>query len=364
MGVSVNFAGFFAMMFSLVLTSLLVATAPPGHSFVYVSAAGDGRIKVFERNVNDGSLNLLHTIVAEGRPGPLCVNPDQKYLFASLRELGQLASFRLNAKNGDLKLINTVEVGKDPAFVATDKSGKFLLSAYYRAGAAAIHPIRPNGRLDKAQQWVATAPNAHAIQTDASNHFAYVPHTGPNAIYQFVFDAEHGALRPNEPAVVSTGANTGPRHLAFHPALDVIYFDNEQGSSVTAYTWNKEKGTLKAAGTVTTLPKDFKETNSCSHIEISPDGKFVYCANRGHDSLARFAVDEKTGALTALGQTPTEKTPRSFNLAPSGDFLYAAGQSSGKLASYRVNTKTGDLEPLKTYDIGDQPWWVMVVDFP
>ncbi len=302
-------------------------------------------------------------MVAEGRPGPLCVPPNQKFLFASLRELGELASFKLDAKTGQLKLINTVKVGIDPAFVATDRSGKYLLSAYYRAGRAAIHPIRENGRLEKAQQIVATAANAHAIVTDPSNRFAYVPHTGPNAIYQFVFDAEHGALRPNEPPIVSTGDKTGPRHLAIHPSLDVMYFDNETGSSVTAYHWDKQRGTLKAAGTISTLPKNFSGTNSCSHVEIAPSGKFLYCANRGHDSLARFAVDEKTGALTALGQTPTEATPRSFNLAPSGDFLYAAGQNSGKLASYQVDPKTGDLKPLAVYEIGQQPWWVLVVDF-
>jgi 6-phosphogluconolactonase len=116
--------------------------------------------------------------------------------------------------------------------------------------------------------------------------------------------------------------------------------------------------------TLSSLPEDFQKPNSCAHLEITPSGRFLYAANRGHDSLAGYAVDAETGILTSLGQTSTEATPRSFNISPNGKFLYAAGQSSGKLAAYRLNSKTGELTRFATYSVGERPWWVLVVELP
>jgi len=112
---------------------------------------------------------------------------------------------------------------------------------------------------------------------------------------------------------------------------------------------------------VSTLPSDFKGTNACAEIKLHPTGKFLYVSNRGHDSIARFSVNEHSGELTALGQTPTEKTPRSFDLDSTGRFLYAAGESTGKVAAYRVDGETGELTRTETYTVGSTPWWVLVV---
>jgi 6-phosphogluconolactonase len=98
-------------------------------------------------------------------------------------------------------------------------------------------------------------------------------------------------------------------------------------------------------------------------MELSPSGRFLYAANRGHDSIACFAVDEDTGQLTALGQTPTEATPRSFQIEPDGQFLIAAGQGSGKLALFSISD-AGALTRQQTYDVGEAPWWVQVVRLP
>lgn len=149
-----------------------------------------------------------------------------------------------------------------------------------------------------------------------------MPHAGANAIFQFTFDATIGRLRANAPARPDTLKNTGPRHLVFHRSKPVAYVANEQGRRVTAYALDPKAGTLKALETLTTLLKEFDETNACAEIKVRPRGCFLYVSNRGHDSIAGFALD---GNMTVLGQTPTEKTPRSFDIEASGQFLYAAG---------------------------------------
>lgn len=148
----------------------------------------------------------------------------------------------------------------------------------------------------------------------------------------------------------------------FHPFRDMAYVDNEQGGSVTAYALDTKTGRLTSTQTIPTLPKDFKGTNACAEIKIHSTGKFLYASNRGHDSIACFQVDAQDGKLTAIGQEPTEKTPRSFDLDPAGKFLLASGEASGKLAVYRIDGETGALKRLHTYDVGKQPWWVMAVE--
>jgi 6-phosphogluconolactonase len=133
---------------------------------------------------------------------------------------------------------------------------------------------------------------------------------------------------------------------------------------VTAFRLDEKAGTLTALETLPTLPPGFKGKNTCADIEVTPDGKYLYASNRGHDSLAGYAIDMASGKLTALGQTPTEKTPREFAIDPSGKYAYAAGQDSGKLASYRIDPGTGKLEALDVYPVGKGPAWVLIVRLP
>jgi 6-phosphogluconolactonase len=151
----------------------------------------------------------------------------------------------------------------------------------------------------------------------------------------------------------------GPRHLAFHPTKDLAFTSDEQGSSVTAYSFDAAAG-LKPLQTLSTLPAGYTERNTTAEVKVHPSGKFVWVSNRGHDSLAGFAIDD-AGKLTALGQTPTEKTPRSFEIDPSGQFAFGAGEGSGKLAVFRINTETGELKRLHTVDVGQSLTWVMAV---
>ena len=165
---------------------------------------------------------------------------------------------------------------------------------------------------------------------------------------------------PTSPAQVSPESADGPRHVCFHPNQPLVYADNEQGSSVTAYKFDASTGTLSAFQTLPTLPEGYDGSNSCARLEIHPSGKFLYAANRGHDSIAGYALNPD-GSLKSVGYFPTEKTPRSFRIDPNGKFLISAGESADRLALYRIDADAGYLYPLETYDVGNMPWWVLIV---
>jgi 6-phosphogluconolactonase len=173
-------------------------------------------------------------------------------------------------------------------------------------------------------------------------------------ILQFRFDAQTGRLTANSPFRVEPTERLGPRHYCFHPTLEVVYFSNEQGCSVTAYRLNNTTGILSPVQTVTTLPDGYTARNTCSQIHLTASGKFLYVANRGHNSIAGFAVDA-TGHLTPLGHVATEAVPSAFSLDPAGTFVFAAGTVTGQLASYRVSAETGLLTPLATQAVGQRP---------
>jgi 6-phosphogluconolactonase len=297
-------------------------------------------------------------------------------LHVGYRGTPAIASFRIDQKSGGLSPIGTVATSHAPTFLAPDRSGRYLLSAYYQGGFAAVHPLGNDGAVGApACDRMETATGAHAIATDRSNRFSFVPHIarlndnvlgpprdnpGPNMILQLKFDAASGRLGANSPARVEPAERLGPRHYCFHSTRDLVYFSNEQGSSVSLYRMDPGSGTLSAVETVTTLPDGFAGRNTCSQIHLTPDAHFLYTANRGHNSIAGFAVDGE-GRLTAIGRVPTEPVPSAFGLDPAGRYLYAAGSASGRLAAYRIDQGTGALTALATCEVGRRPMAVLAV---
>lgn len=338
-----------------------LATPILAKSFVYTSNGGDNFLSVFEMNEETGELTQLANQEIGGSPGPMWVSKDNKHVYISIRKDAQLGAYRLNADTGALTEINKVDVGAGAAYVALDRSGTCLLAAYYQAGKVTVHRINQDGSIAEKGFELATEKKAHAIQTDPFNDFALVPHTGPNSIFQFRFNADKAELTANNPPITSAPEGLEPRHLQFHPKWTLVFTSDEKSDSISSYRFNKTKGTLKHVQTVSTLPEDFdNDANSCADIEISANGKFAFVSNRGHNSIAVFAL-EKDGGITALGQTPTEAIPRSFNIAPNQKFLYAAGQKDGKLVAFKLNDQTGKLTRFATYEVGKSPSWVQVI---
>lgn len=359
------------------LIAMFLASTAWAGDVVYVSVAGDKRIALYRVAAN-GGLTHAADCATTGEPGALTTDQQRRYLFAALRSTGELAAFRIDPATGKLTHINTVPAGADPAHISVDGRGKNLLTAYYVAGQVTVHAIGDDGALGKKpRQTIKTKEKAHAVVFNPGESAVLVPHTGPNVIYALPWLPGKGEFVPGIfRTEFPTPKNTGPRHAVFHPTLEilggvdataqVVYVANEQGGSVTMYhaILNPINWLLQPKQTLSTLPADFKGTNACAEIRLHSSNRFLYVSNRGHNSIAGFRLDPKTGALTALEQTPTEKTPRSFDIDPSGKFLYAAGESSGRVAAYRIDQATGKLERFATHEMGKMPWWVMTVRLP
>jgi 6-phosphogluconolactonase len=345
-------------------------------TYLYVSLQDEDKIRIFAMDTATGQLSPRGEVSLPGGPSVLAISPNRQVIYAGARNAPAISSLRIDPNSGGLTPNGTVVPGAGPTFLAPDRSGQFLLSAYYQGAHVEVHPLGPDGAVGApACDKVDTAQGAHAIQTDPSNRFAFVPHiarfndnvleplresTGPNMIVQLKFDAQNGRLTPNSPLQVEPATRLGPRHYCFHPTLQVVYFSNEQGSSVTAYRLDSTTGTLSAMQTVTSLPEGFNGRNTCSQIHLTASGQFLYVGNRGHNSLAGYAVDAHSGELKALGQVATEAVPSAFALDPMGQFAFAVGTATGRLASYRIQRETGALTPLTTLAVGQRPAAVLV----
>src|SRR5215469_14813704 len=340
---------------------------------LYVGSQDDDKIAVFALNGESGELTKRGDAAAAGGPSVMAISPDRNTLYVGCRTRPSIASYRIDPATGGLSLLRNAAQADAPTFLAPDRTGRHMLCAYYQGGYAAVYPIAADGTtgaaaVDKQE----TAVGAHAIATDPSNRFAFVPHIariqdnvleppknnpGPNVILQYRFDAQTGRLGRNSQFRVVQGDLVGPRHYIHHPSLDVVYFSNEQGCSVTAYRLDRANGTLSSVQTISTLPAGHSERTTCSQIHLTPSGRFLYVGNRAANgsSIAAFAVDPANGHLAAAGHIPTEAVPSAFCLDPAGHFLFATGTASGRLASYRINQESGALTALAVEEVGKRP---------
>lgn len=330
----------------------------------YIAVGGENKLLLFDLNIDSGGLTLRAEIVLAGAPGPLALDPSERYLYVGLRSTKEVVSYQIDGETGALTSFGpTVALEADPCYLATDKTGRWLLAASYSGARIFVHPIAEDGTVGATvAQSIETEPCAHCVELDPSNQFTFLPHVADsNVIYQYRFDATTGQLTPNSPAHIKPAAGVGPRHYVYHPTEPIVYFSNEQEGSVTAYHLNPELGTLVSFQSISTLPANFTGENTCAQIHIHPSGRYLYVSNRGDDSIACFAIDPETGLLTSLGQEKTEPTPRAFNLDPTGNFCYVTGQGSGQMTAYRVDQSTGLFQELERYEVGKQPMWVMVL---
>ena len=331
---------------------------------VYVSTSGDGQVVVYDLDNASGRLTLKQRVDVGKKVGPIALSADRRFAYAAVRGERAVATLAVD-DDGSLTLLDKTGIDTNAAYLSLDRTEQWMLTADYGGGKVGVYRLGDDHRVKPQPiQVVTTDRNAHAIYTDASNRFAFVPHTGPSAIYQFQFDDQAGRLTPNDPPIVIASNRAGPRHYHYHPALNVVYFINELDSTITAYHFDPQRGTLAEFQNVSTLPADFTAKNTCAQLHMTPDGRFLYGSNRGHDSIAAFAVDPATGALSPIGRFATEKRPRGFSLDATGRWLFAAGQDTGRLAVYRIDPQTGALTRTATYDIGPDPTWVQLVTLP
>jgi 6-phosphogluconolactonase len=241
-----------------------------------------------------------------------------------------------------------------------DQSGQWLVSASYSGGKVVLQGLA-DGVIGENRQTIDTAKTAHFVAFDRTNTWVLVPHVATNSVYQFRFDPQAGILTSAGQAP-GGAPDAGPRHLAWHPTLSMAYTSNEKGSSITAYAFDPATG-LSPVQTLSTLPPDFAGSNTTAEVKVHPSGRFVWVSNRGHDSLAGFSIDA-TGRLAPLGWTPTEKTPRSFDVDPSGKYAFGAGEGSGRLAVFQIDDANGLMTRSDTIEVAKSLSWVVAVDLP
>jgi 6-phosphogluconolactonase len=291
-------------------------------------------------------------------PSYVTISNDQQNVYAveeigpgTADTVGYITAFTYN--NGALTKINRQSShGYAPCYVTTDADKRCAFLANYVSGTVALYPLEKNGGLLPASDVKKfTGKGAHPRQDASHPHstvlskdqrFLYVPDLGLDRINVFEIDYAKGTLNPANPAFVATAPAAGPRHFAFHPTLSRAYVINELNNTIAVYEVDEKSGKLTSIQTISTLPADFKENNNTSDIHLTPNGAFLYGANRGHNSLAGYAVDAKTGMLTLLGYTSTHGlVPRNFALTPDGKKAYAANQNSDNIAIFTIDEKGG-----------------------
>ncbi len=349
------------------LSALETSGAAPQEMLVYLGTyTKDTQSKgIYQYRLDLTSGALRPAGFTEGLPNPsfLATDRQRRYLYAANEMMdfegkpgGAISAFSVDAASGKLSPLNQQPTGGGaPCHVTVSQDGKFVLVANYMGGNVTVFPVQANGSLGAAVEHVQhqgkganakrqEGPHAHNVVLDPANRFAFVSDLGIDKVMVYQFDAATGKLRPHATPAAGMKPGAGPRHFTFHPQGKYAYVISELNSTVTAFAYDAAQGSLRELQTVSTLPTGFAGESFCADIHLSPDGRFLYGSNRGHDSIATFAVDGQTGQLTPAGHTPTGgKWPRNFTLDPSGNFLLVANQYTNNVVVFRRDAKTGGL---------------------
>ena len=321
-------------------------------------ARGDG-IHAYHVDAATGSWTHIQHIGGLTNPSYLALSPDQRFLYAVHGDEDYATAFALDGGTGSAKLLNRASTGGlNGVRQAIDQAGRFMVVANYASGTVAVLRISSDGSLRDQHQLVAlpgergphrvqqTGALPHDIVFDPSGRFVLVPDKGQDRVFAFHFDAGVGRLTPTAQGSVTTRPGAGPRHLAFHPRLPVVWVLNELDSTTTTYRWDADTGALDPVQVITTLPTDFTGYSTTAEIAITPDGRFVYCSNRGHDSVAIYDAHAASGLLAPVGwQATLGKRPRFIGLDPAARFLYAANEQGDVVVNLRVDPAFGTLAP-------------------
>ena len=340
----------------------------------YTSAVDGGAngqgIYRFEMDTRTGAFTGQKLVAKAPNPSWIVIHPSKKYLYAVNeivnQESGSVSAYAIEPASGDLTLLNVVSSeGSGPAHMSLDATGKYAFVANYAGGTSAVLPIVEGGRLAAAVDVhrdagslgarLATnaprgsfaisghdAPHAHMIAADPGNRFVLAVDLGQDRIYMYRFDPNTGKLTPSEAApFVSFPSGDGPRHFVFHPNGRWIYVLGEESSTISFLHYDAAHGTMTLQQTISSLPEGFAGTNFPSEVVTSPDGRFLYAANRLHDTIAICAIDS-IGRLKRVGEVSTMGDyPRHCTFDESGSFFYVCNQRSDSITCFKVQRQTG-----------------------
>jgi 6-phosphogluconolactonase (cycloisomerase 2 family) len=353
---------------------------PAGTRLLYIGAytPNGAGIYLFSLNLATGALTPVKVAAMISNPSWIAIHPNGKYLYAvneisnfnggTTGSVTALGIDRTTANFGNLTILNTVSSqGGGPAHLSVDPQGQFVFVANYGGGSFAVLPIQNDGSLANASFVQADvgsvgpthatnappasfaisghdAPHAHMIQSDPAGKFVFGADLGQDRIYSWSLNRTTGKLVINTPAFVSVPPGDGPRHFAFHPNGLFFYSIQEEASTLLVYRYDAANGTLTQQQMVSTLPPGFAGTNFTSEVRVDAMGKFLYAANRLHDTIAFFSIGP-SGQLTRVGEVSTfGDYPRSFSIDPSGNFLVCCDQRSDVVTTFRIRAADGEDE--------------------
>jgi 6-phosphogluconolactonase len=324
----------------------------------------------FEMDARTGALTMQKLVAETPNPSWIVIHPSKKYLYSVNeivnQESGSVSAFAIDPSSGDLTPLNTVSSeGRGPAHMSLDVSGRYAFVANYASGTIAVLPIVDGGKLGTAVDVHRDsgsvgarsannappgsfaisghdAPHAHMIAADPGNRFVLAVDLGQDRIYVYRFDANSGKLTLSEgTSFVSFPTGDGPRHFVFHPNGRWIYALSEESSTIAFFLYDAMSGSLTLQQSISSLPAGFAGTNFTSEVVISPDGRFVYAANRLHDTIAICSISS-SGELKLLGEVSTMGDyPRYCTFDPSGDFFYVCNQRSDSITCFKAHRETG-----------------------
>ena len=367
-----------------IAATLLFSAPAMGATYVYVSNAEDGDIGLYTLQA-DGTLKPGQKFRAEKPVMPMTVSPDKRWLVAAVRAKPYSAfAYSIDKASGALQPAGTGPLAESFPYIAFDRTGRYILGASYGANLVSVNPIGADGRVGEPRQTIRTARNAHSICVDRTNRFVFAPHLGTDQVFQFLFDDAHGRLTANTPPLLQMKAGTGPRHIIVSPDNAFLYLLSELTGTVTTLALDSKTGLLSEVSSASALPADSKlvpgaprgavgvpgaparNTDNdvwASDLHLTPNGKYLYAAERTSSTIAAFRVDGGTGKLSYFGSTPTEKQPRGFAIDPAGRFVVVSGEKSEMLATYAIDPASGTLRPVGRFPTGRGSNWVEIVSF-
>lgn len=362
----IRLPAFLSFLILMIMTTQHQASA---QDLLYVgtySDRGSEGIYVLEFDRKTGKLSERQTLPDKDSPSFLTIHPNGKYLYAVYREgkdaddqHGTVTAFAIDPKDGRLSKLNEQSSeGSGPCHVSVGPEGKLVYVSNYGEGNLAMYPIGSDGRLKEASAVVQHSggsvnpdrqqePHMHSIIPSESGNIIYASDLGTDQIMLYQPDHSSGNLSAASPPFVASTPGAGPRHFARHPSGQWAFSIEELSSTIAAYKVDKKSGSLEQVDRVTTLPKGASpDGNSTADIHVSPDGKFVYGSNRGHDSIVIYAIDTATGKLTYVGNEPAGgEHPRNFCVDQQGEFVWVANRDTDNVVVFRRDATTGKLTP-------------------
>ncbi|MFT5467640.1 MAG: 6-phosphogluconolactonase [Verrucomicrobiales bacterium] len=331
-------------------------TAHAEEPLVFVSAFASGEkgaIHAFSLDVDTGKLKPIAQTTDVENPFFMALSPDNRFLYSiHAKAFGgdeneEVAAYALDGRSGRLKFLNRDSAkGSASCFLSVDATGKTVLVSNYTTGDVASLSVSEDGSLVGPVSYFkheGEAPKAHCFVISPDNRFAFAADLGIDKVMSYRLDAVTATLTPNDPAFAESPPGSGPRHLTFHPSGKFVYVINEKGNTISVFDYAAETGSLSNHQTISTLPEDFEGRTNTADLKITPDGKFLYGTNRGHDSIAAYSIGED-GKLTLIEIIPSlGKGPQNLAISPGGQQLLCANMPGNNVVVFKIDSKTGKL---------------------